>query len=132
MLLNMGINAEVTIDPVFLLNKNKWIKLAKPFKLPKKYVLVYVLEYSDELFKHAREMANKLRCSVIYLSLIEKKIEGKVLDRIGPREYLYAFANASYICTNSFHGTAFSIIFEKILLLLNILLVILELLILLS
>ena len=44
MLLNMGINAEVTIDPVFLLNKNKWIKLAKPFKLPKKYVLVYVLD----------------------------------------------------------------------------------------
>ena len=35
------------------------------------------------------------------------------MDRIGPREYLYAFANASYICTNSFHGTAFSIIFEK-------------------
>jgi hypothetical protein len=108
-----GINAKVTLDPVFLLSKNEWIELSKPFRLPKKYILVYVLEYSEELFKHAGEMAKKLRCDVIYISLIEKKINGKVLNGIGPREYLYAFANANYICTNSFHGTAFSIIFEK-------------------
>lgn len=108
-----GIDAKVTLDPVFLLNKNKWIELSKPFRLPQKYILVYVLEYSEELFEHAREMAKKLKAEVIYISLIAKKINGKVLEGIGPREYLYAFANASYICTNSFHGTAFSIIFEK-------------------
>ena len=107
------IDAQFVLDPVFLLDKKKWNELAKPCRLPKKYVLVYVLEYSEEMFTHSEEMAKKLGCSVVYISLISKKMIGNVLKAIGPREYLYAIANASYICTNSFHGTAFSIIFEK-------------------
>ena len=31
----------------------------------------------------------------------------------GPSEFLYLFANASLVLTNSFHGTAFSINFNK-------------------
>ena len=41
------------------------------------------------------------------------KLPGKVLFTQGPIEFLDLIVNADYICTNSFHGTAFSIIFEK-------------------
>ena len=32
---------------------------------------------------------------------------------VGPCEFLSLFMNASFIITNSFHGTAFALIFEK-------------------
>jgi hypothetical protein len=108
-----NLNAEVTLDPVFLISKEKWIELAKCFKLPSKYILVYVLEYSEILFKHAIAMSKQLNCELVYLSLVSNRINGKCLEGIGPQEFLFLFANATYICTNSFHGTAFSIIFEK-------------------
>lgn len=109
-----NISAKVTLDPVFLLDKYEWEQISKPInKLPQKYVLVYVLEYSVELFECAKKKARELNCKLIYISLIKEKIKGKQLHNIGPSEFLYAFLNATYICTNSFHGTAFSIIFNK-------------------
>lgn len=35
------------------------------------------------------------------------------LISIGPREFVEYFYNASFVCTDSFHGTAFSLIFNK-------------------
>ena len=32
---------------------------------------------------------------------------------IGPRDWISLIENAEYVCTDSFHGTAFSIIFNK-------------------
>ena len=32
---------------------------------------------------------------------------------IGPKEFVGLFKNAFYVCTNSFHGLAFSLILEK-------------------
>ena len=43
-----------------------------------------------------------------------KTIKGiKNLKGLSPQEWVGAFMNASYIVTNSFHGTAFSINFNK-------------------
>jgi hypothetical protein len=110
----LGLSAQLALDPVFLLNREEWSEIAKSYKLPKKFVLVYVLEYSEEMFDYARKIAKKLNCKIVYLSLyISRKINGKVLKEIGPREFLDIISHASYVCTNSFHGTAFSIIFER-------------------
>jgi len=109
-----NIDAEVTLDPVFLLTKYDWEKIIKPINnLPAKYILVYVLECSDQLFECARIKAQELNSDIVYISLVNKKISGNVLRGIGPSEFLYVISNASYICTNSFHGVAFSIIFNK-------------------
>lgn len=115
LLFNMfNINALVTLDPVFLIRQSEWEKLIKPIRRkPKKYVLVYLLEYSEELFECANKKAKELNCDILYISLMKEKINGRVLTGIGPSEFLDAFSNASYVCTNSFHGTAFSIIFKK-------------------
>ncbi len=38
---------------------------------------------------------------------------GVIDESIGPREFVEYFYNASFVCTDSFHGTAFSLIFNK-------------------
>jgi len=110
---NYGIEAETVLDPVFLLNKNQWSEIEKKIKLPQKYILVYVLEYSEEMFDYARKLAKKMKCKVLFLSLVKERVRGINLRGIGPREFISIIRNAEYVCTNSFHGTAFSIIFEK-------------------
>ena len=37
----------------------------------------------------------------------------ETLIDVGPSEFLALFRDADYVCTNSYHGLAFSIIFEK-------------------
>ena len=109
-----NIQAQVTLDPVFLLNKTEWKLLRRPIEdLPERYVLVYALEYSEDLFEAAEKKAAELDCQIIYISLIKEKIKGRTLKGIGPSEFLYAFSKAAYVCTNSFHGVSFSIIFKK-------------------
>lgn len=128
MLLKMfNLKAEFVLDPVFLLDKSKWQKLINPLNLPKRYLVVYILEYSQELIKHAKQMAKKKECKVIYIPFVAgdslrhnvytnlglDSLKGSIYNNLGPTEFLAVLANAEYICTNSFHGLAFSIIFEK-------------------
>lgn len=43
----------------------------------------------------------------------DKMRAGVIDESIGPREFVEYFYNASFVCTDSFHGTAFSLIFNK-------------------
>ena len=37
----------------------------------------------------------------------------KLIGGVSPQEFLYLFMNAEYVVTNSFHGTAFAVNFNK-------------------
>ena len=37
----------------------------------------------------------------------------KMISAAGPNEFLYLFKNASFVITSSFHGTVYSLLFEK-------------------
>ena len=60
-------------------------------------------------------------CSVYYngtiVLLIDQGLgyvlEGKLKTNVGPEEWLGYIKNAEYVVTNSFHGTVFSILFNK-------------------
>lgn len=108
-----GIKSIQVLDPVFLLNKNEWKSIANSYDLPKKYILVYVLEYSEEMFDSAISLGKEIGCEVFYISLIPQVIKGNILTKVGPQEFISVLNNATYIFTNSFHGTAFSILLEK-------------------
>lgn len=40
-------------------------------------------------------------------------MNGKFKDYVGPSEFIYLISNSEFVFTDSFHGTAFSIIFNK-------------------
>ncbi len=54
---------------------------------------------------------------VIYIGSLIKmhrcNLEADYMGDLSPDEFVYLFKNASYVVTNSFHGTAFSLIFNK-------------------
>ena len=112
----LGIEAEVMPDPVFLHTAEEWMKLVGISKAAKqKYVLVYSLIENEELYAIANKAAKEKNLKVFAITKALRPMgrADQYLRNTGPKEFIELIANADYIVTNSFHGTAFSIIFEK-------------------
>lgn len=104
-------DAEVLIDPTMMLTADEWDKVSKkPKKLKEnKYILNYFLgDLSEKRRKEIERIANKNNCTII--NLMDKN---EPLFVSGPSEFLYLIKNAFMICTDSYHGSVFSIIYNK-------------------
>lgn len=109
-----GKPAVQVLDPVFLPDAEVYRKIMAPPQEIKPYVLLYCVVANSDAVRMARELAAKHRLTLIEIcSAKPHRSKHKVVANIGPGEFLRYFADASYIVTNSFHGTAFSILFEK-------------------
>lgn len=108
-----GRKAFLNIDPTMLLKSEDYAKLEKKpegIEVPEHYVLKYYLgNVLPEYDKDIEEVGKTLGLPVEYLS----ESEGTKYYNIGPSEFLYMFRHADYICTDSFHGSVFSILFHK-------------------
>lgn len=106
----------VVNDPVTLLEKEEWSNLCENIE-KKKYLLCYFLHknYLNEEYKIAKKIAqNKnLKLIMINANFSLKSFYLNCIKDVGPIDFLSLFKNAEYICTDSFHGTMFSVIFEK-------------------
>jgi len=102
------------IDPVFLLDKKVWLKFIQN-KQYNNYIFVYEVARTEKLRSFAKRLSEKTGLKIIYLSKAGKKMKGvKRLYSVTPEEFLSLIYNANYVVTSSFHGMAFSLIFEKI------------------
>jgi len=98
------------LDPTFLI---EYDKIKTPPKIPGKYILLY---FHDEIESKEAEFLKSLAKSenLTIISVDEPKEIAQInLESASPKEWLGLFSEASYIATNTFHGTIFSIIFQK-------------------
>lgn len=108
------------IDPVFLLNINEWRKIENKTKINDRYILVYMIYGSSHLYKKIKEFAKKNKYKIVvfpymaYYYRIYEQFFGdyKIYDAT-PGDFLSLIDNAEFVITDSFHATAFSIIFHK-------------------
>ena len=106
----------IHVDPVFLLDADEWSKLAKKPAMDN-YILIYRLNKSNIIDDFARKLARKTGKKIINIGqdMIDKiknpDFEGDLSTSV--EEFLGLFKYADYVVTNSFHGTAFSIIFNR-------------------
>lgn len=109
---DLGIlNGQAVLDPVFLLEKKQWSKIESNIKLDDEYVLVYDFEGSDEVKNFAVKYAQKHNLKIY--SLYKNEYCDKSFENFGPDVFLSLIKNAEFILSNSFHATAFSLIYEK-------------------
>lgn len=108
---------KVVPDPVFLLSKKEWIERLdlndEKFK-EKKYILFFELHDNLSMRKHALNLAKKYKCKVLRITNDFFEINGmKNIKRTGPIEFLKYILYAKMVITDSFHASAFSLIFNK-------------------
>lgn len=110
----LGTEPFIALDPSLLLQKSDWEKIAK---LPKEqgYILVYTREKkASALDSFAKRLQEEKGGKIVKLTPYRSDLRiGKTVVCPGPREWLGYFLNAGYVVTNSFHGLAFSINFQK-------------------
>lgn len=103
-------------DPTLLHDADFWSKFAEDATVPKgKYLLCYFLESKPWYFDKAKTLAKRLGLKIrLVPSRWEHLQSGHVItEAIGPREFVALFRDASYVLTDSYHGSIFSVIFEK-------------------
>jgi polysaccharide pyruvyl transferase WcaK-like protein len=107
-----GKNPAHVLDPTFLID---WTQHEVPINF-KDYILLYI--YNND--------KNTSRQMAIVVKELSRKTGKKILQIMGhrlswadeyypatPLEFLSFMKNASYVITNTFHGTVFSIIYKK-------------------
>ncbi len=106
----------LTLDPVLLAGKQIFEKLIKPIypDTKKKYLLLFQLGYDIHVEKIASQIANEKGLNLVKISsYFESLTDSNIISDASPEQFLAYVKNASYVVTTSFHGTAFSILFEK-------------------
>lgn len=114
-LVENNIESKCTVDPTFLLSKGEYVNNFSLSKNDEKYILVYELQQNKKMRDVASRVARLLNLPVICISgyMPRSKHKKNEMFAASPEEFLDLFYNAEYIVTNSFHGLAFSLIFEK-------------------
>ena len=114
--LNICKPVTTVLDPTLLAGASILQKLVKPVSY-KKYLLIYNLTGNPILNKLAEEVALKKGLRIVEICgkrvLKKSSKEHTIILDAGPIEFVSLFNQADYVVTDSFHGTAFSIIFHR-------------------
>ncbi|MBO4631318.1 MAG: polysaccharide pyruvyl transferase family protein [Lentisphaeria bacterium] len=107
---------ETTLDPVLLAGEKIMNKIASSVPVPSKYVLYYdILRQTSACAAFASHISKQLNADIVGLTghIFWKKNDASIHFAAGPEEFVSLIRNAECIVTNSFHGLAFSLIFNK-------------------
>jgi len=117
---HLNVSATLTLDPTLLLNNEDYLSIVDKIKLGShsKTVCAYFLDKTPETQFFAEALAAQIREDVHYLQPkhwasedTSDSIDSYILPDIS--EWIHGFNIAKVILTDSFHGVAFSHIFQK-------------------
>ena len=103
-------DAEWIIDPVFMLEKEKWEELINKAsenikqQLKDNKIVSYIFLSNETHQKAKQHLAEKYKTGITNI---------RFNDNNSPEDWLYAIKNCELFITNSFHGVCFAIIFNK-------------------
>lgn len=109
---------DVVLDPTLLLTVDEWNELTENVGFSN-YLFVYFLGNVQYYQKDIIEFAKKKNLKIVNVACasfetIEKKSFGDIIvDNAGPRTFISLIKNASFVITDSFHASVFSVLFKK-------------------
>lgn len=115
-----GKDVPVVLDPTLLLERKDWEEFADQEPMIEgKYIFCYFLGNNRENRKFAKRLKEQTGYQIVALLHMDEFIpEDENFADIapydaGPKEFVNLIRNAEYVCTDSFHGTVFSVIFGR-------------------
>lgn len=112
-----GKNATHVLDPTLLISRDSWLNKfdVSDVKHNEPYILLYFIKKSPLFKEVVREVKKKFNCKVVVLnqSLTSGVDSDLHIRDAGPKDFIELFHNAKFVVTDSFHGTTFSLKFNK-------------------
>ena len=109
-------DANVVVDPTFLLSKKDWLEISNDIDRKEPYILMYMVNSRDEIFKYIDDISRKENLKIVSVSDFIKKHNEQEIDLIHDpslEEFISLISNARYVITGSFHAICMSMILEK-------------------
>lgn len=117
-LAQIGIESTVCLDPTLLIDGEQWRSIErKPIEVAdnEKFLLLFSLtDKSPERIKACAEYADRIGVPIYRIANNRINIPGvtKTLRGVTPEEFVWLIDHADFVCTDSFHGTAFALNLE--------------------
>lgn len=115
-----GRDVPVLMDPVFYFDREEWDTMMPHVPAEwENYIFCYFLGNNPEHRAAARKLAKKTGKKIVTLRHLDRYVaeDEQFGDYapydVDPERFLSILRNADYVCTDSFHGAAFSILNEK-------------------
>lgn len=110
----LNINAEWHIDPTMLLSITDYNKLLKDVKTESYPIITYILDPSNNKLKIRDTICSQKGAKPITVN-IQEGISSTGIIEVQPslESWLIKMMNAGFVITDSFHGTAFAINFNR-------------------
>ena len=103
-----GIKPEVVLDPTLLINKKYYLNIIKNLKININITNDFIFTYLFRNESNTRKFINKAKRILKYKIYNVKMNENHSIEK-----FIYGIVNSKAVITSSFHGTIFSIIFNK-------------------
>ena len=104
----------VHIDPTFLVHRDEWREYENKYEIKKPYILVYAIYWDSRLNKKLKKLRKQTGCDIVLIGTgFSTVYANKKIYDADPGQFLWLIDNAEAVVTSSFHGVAFSIIFNK-------------------
>ncbi|MDD3040476.1 polysaccharide pyruvyl transferase family protein [Bacteroides sp.] len=107
--------AKLVVDPTMLLTREDWNEIVKPSHY-KKYLFYFtILDEQPGTDALVRKIAAEKGLEIVRIGSLKDLMKPgfKNARANGPQEFLGLIRDADFVVTTSFHGTVFSILFEK-------------------
>lgn len=115
-----GRDVPVVCDPTLLFTGEEWMDIQKSEAIVKEpYILCYFLGNNPPHREFAKRLREATGCKIVALTHLDEfvKCDEHYADEtpydIDPADFLNLIRNASYVCTDSFHCSVFSILYKK-------------------
>ena len=113
-LTKIGISNVSLLDPTLLLDESQWLKMISKRKIQSRYILIYHVNPPKKMIECAFEYADKHGLKVVSLNHLRLSKKRYIdLSDSSVEDFLSLIYYSDCVFTTSFHGMAFSIIFEK-------------------
>lgn len=112
---NFNLDAQVTLDPVLLVDPIVLTNIADRRSIPETaYVLLFTLRNDEQVKAYALKTANAMQLPLVHIvSDAESLFDSSLRQSLSPESLLGYIINASFVISSSFHGIAISIALQK-------------------
>lgn len=102
------------LDPTLLLSSEDWEKKLPIKEKKKDFILIYQLRPNKKFDDYAKQLSKKTGLKLVRISTMyfQRFKCGEFHYLPKPEEFLWYIKNATYLLTDSFHGTCFAINFN--------------------
>lgn len=116
----IGRDVPTVLDPVFMFDEAGWRNLIPDITyIEEPYIFAYFLGANPLYRKEVNKLSEATEMKIVALRHLDQYVKddeqfGDIAPYdVGPAEFLNLLRGAAYVCTDSFHGTCFSIIHQK-------------------